>query len=129
MMSSATSRSKTEIAPGPKLGSMLNEIMCHLEDLRRALAAEIRNYPTPIPRCDAQFNHLYEQQARLARDLDRIGGFSGRNPRSGDAIELIRQFVASAPYTDDPAERQLRSRLETELSAVRRRSRSMHGET
>ena len=100
-----------------KLASMWNEIVLHLEDRRRALAAEIRNYPTPIPRCDAQFNHLYEQQARLARELDRIGALARKNT-PGDTIELIRRFVASAPYTDDPAERQLRSRLETELSAV-----------
>ena len=97
---------------------MWNEIKLHLEDRRRALAAEIRNYPTPSPRCDAQFNHLYEQQARLARDLDRIGALTGKNVKRGDIMELVRRFVASAPYTDDPAERQLRSRLETELAEV-----------
>jgi len=114
-----------------KLESMWNEIKLHLEDRRRSLAAEIRNYPTPIPRCDAQFNHLYEQQARLARELDRIGALTGKNPERGDTIELIRRFVASAPYTDDPAERQLRCRFETELSAVEKQgcARSMVGET
>ena len=115
-MPSPTSRTKTHRArDSAKLASMWNEIRLHLEDRRRSLAAEIRNYPTPIPRCDAQFNHLYEQQARLARDLDRIGALARKN---GDTIELIMRFVASAPYTDDPAERQLRSRLETELAAV-----------
>ena len=94
------------------LESMWNEIKLHLEDRRRALSAEIRDYPTPIPRCDAQFNHLYEQQARLARDLDRIRALGEKNPGREDYIELIGRFVASAPYTDDPAERQLRSRLE-----------------
>src|SRR6266705_466201 len=119
MMSSVTSRTKTETArDSAKLASMWNEVKLHLEDRRRALAAEIRNYPTPIPRCDAQFNHLYEQQSRLARDLDQIGAPAGKSPKRADAIELIRRFVASAPYTDDPAERQLRTRLEAELSAA-----------
>ncbi|TMH44581.1 MAG: hypothetical protein E6H59_06900 [Betaproteobacteria bacterium] len=118
-MSSVSSRTRTDAARDfAKLASMLDEIRVHLEGLRRALAAEIRNYPTPIPRCDAQFNHLYEQQAGLARDLDRIRALAGKNPKRGETIEFIRQFVASAPYTDDPAERQLRSRLEAELSAV-----------
>jgi hypothetical protein len=117
MMSSVTSKTATA-RDSAKLESMWNEIRHHLEDLRRSLAAEIRNYPTPIPRCDAQFNHLYEQQSRLARDLDRIGARAGKNPKREDTIESIRQFVASVPYTDDPAERQLRSRIETELSAV-----------
>jgi len=118
-MSSITSRTKTETArDSAKLASMWNEIKLHLEDRRRALGAEIRNYPTPIPRCDAQFNHLYEQQARLARDLDRIGALAVKNPKRGDIIELIRQYVASAPYTDDAVEQALRSRLKTELAAL-----------
>ena len=98
------------------LESMWNEIRLHLEDRRRALAAEIRNYPTPIPRCDAQFNHLYEQQARLARELDRIGALAGET--RGDTIELIERFIASAPYTDDDAEREFRSRMQKQHSTL-----------
>ena len=118
MKSSVTSRTQT--APdSAKLESMREEIRLHLEDLRRALAAEILSYPTPIPRCDAQFNHLYEQQARLARDLDRIGAFGEKNPGREDHIELIGRFIASAPYTDDAGERELRSRMKKQLSAFK----------
>jgi hypothetical protein len=116
MMSSAISRTKTITRDSAKLASMWNEIELHLEDCRRALAAEIRDYPTPIPRCDAQFNHLYEQQARLTRELDRVGALAGKT--RGDTIESIERFIASAPYTDDAAERALRSRMKTELSAL-----------
>jgi len=105
-----------------KLESMWNEIKVHLEDRRRALAAEIRDYPTPIPRCDAQFNHLYEQQARLAQELDRIGALAGKNPKREDCVELIERFIASAPYTDDGAERSLRSSIASARSPVRIRS-------
>jgi len=119
MKPSVNSSTRTETAPDSvKLESMRNEIRLHLEDLRRALAAEIRNYPTPIPRCDAQFNHLYEQQARLARDLDRIAAFAEENPEREDYIELIGRFVASAPYTDDAGEREFRSRMKKRLSAL-----------
>jgi hypothetical protein len=41
--------------------------------LRQALAridAEIRAYPTPIPRCDAQFNHLLEERDRIRALLE-----------------------------------------------------------
>jgi hypothetical protein len=115
-MPSVTSRTRTTARDSVKLASIWNEIVLHLEDRRRALAAEIRDYPTPIPRCDAQFNHLYEQQARLARELDRIGALTGKT--RGDTIELIERFIASAPYTDDAAERALRSRMKSELSAL-----------
>ena len=114
-MSSVISKTATA-RDSAKLESMWNEIRHHLEDLRHSLAAEIRNYPTPIPRCDAQFNHLYKQQSRLVRDLDQIGALTGNNAKRGDIIESIRQFVASAPYTDDPAELQLRVRLKKDLS-------------
>ena len=118
-MSSVTSGTPSDAARhAATLESMWSEIKIHLEERRRALAAEIRNYPTPIPRCDAQFNHLYEQQARLARELDRIGALAGKSLGRGDAIELIERFIASAPYTDDAAERSLRSRMKKELSAL-----------
>ena len=100
------------------LASMWNEIVLHLEDRRRALAAEIRDYPTPIPRCDAQFNHLYEQQARLARELDRIGALAGKSLEREDCVGLIERFIASAPYTDDDEEREFRSRMTKRLSAL-----------
>ena len=120
MTSSVTSGTKMETAPdSAKLESMWNEIRLHLEDLRRSLAAEIRNYPTPIPRCDAQFNHLYEQQARLVCYLDGIGAFAGKNPNREDCIELIGRFIASPPYTDDCAEREFRSRMKKQVSAFK----------
>ena len=118
-MSSVTSRTKTETArDSAKLESMWNEVKLHLEDRRRSLAAEIRNYPTPIPRCDAQFNHLYEQQARLARDLEGIGAIAGKSLKREDCIDLIERFVASATYTDDDGEREFKSRMKKQLFAL-----------
>jgi hypothetical protein len=87
------------------------EVAGHLRGLRQRLAEEIRTYPTPIPRCDAQFNHLYEQQGRLARDLDRI-------EREKPSRVLVEQFIASAPYTDDASERDFRSRIGKEFSTL-----------
>ncbi len=43
-----------------------------LEEEKRRLDDEIRAYPTPIPRCDAQFNHLFERRAEIARELERL---------------------------------------------------------
>jgi hypothetical protein len=88
--------------------SLAAEIAGHLRELRRRLSEEIRTYPTPIPRCDAQFNHLYEQLGRLSRDLDAI---EGQESERG-ATEI---FLASKPYTDDPAERYFRARVKAAL--------------
>ena len=50
-----------------------------IADVRKALEAEkhrldeeIRNYPTPIPRCDAQFNHLFDRRAAIVRQLEQL---------------------------------------------------------
>ena len=88
--------------------NLAKEIARHLRDMRERLAGEIRDYPTPIPRCDAQFNHLYEQLGRLSRDLDSI-----ESEKSECAA--AEAFLASRPYTDDQAEREFRARVAAAL--------------
>jgi hypothetical protein len=94
----------------------LREVRDHLREMRHRLDEEIRHYPTPIPRCDAQFNHLFEQRARLNRALERIDASTGR----AESIEVIEEFVRSPAYLDEPAETALRARLGSELSRVGR---------
>jgi hypothetical protein len=96
------------------LASLWKDILEHLRRKKQSLAEEIRRYPTPITRCDAQFNHLYEQQARLARELDRI---DAAKPTRADYIDSIEKFIASAPFSDDAEERDFRARIKRELSA------------
>jgi len=91
--------------------TLASEVVEHLHAVRQRLAEEVRNYPTPIPRCDAQFNHLYEQQGRLARDLDRFEA-------DGVNRESIERFIASSPYTDDPSEHDFRSRMKKILQSL-----------
>ena len=55
------------------------------ERLRARLAAlngEIREYPQPIARCDAQLGGLVEERARVRAELDEIDDqLSGRHRR------------------------------------------------
>ena len=53
------------------------QVRSQLEAEKRRLDEEIRNYPTPIPRCDAQFNHLFEQREKIVRELERLA--TGKN--------------------------------------------------
>ncbi len=66
----------------------------HLRGERDRLSEEIGSYPTPIPRCDAQFNHLYEQRSRIVLDLDRVAALSAGNPTREEYAALIRSFIA-----------------------------------
>jgi hypothetical protein len=89
------------------LRELAGEVRRFVERIRRSLDDEIGQYPTPIPRCDAQFNHLYEQRARLARELDV----------DADEQALLRAFARSAPYGDSDEERRLRARSAEALAA------------
>ena len=100
------------------LASLCKTIREHLRARRSSLTAEIRSYPTPIPRCDAQFNHLHEQQLRLALELERIG--DAETGGRAQAIEAIERFIAAAPYSDDAAERELRARVKREFAGLRK---------
>jgi hypothetical protein len=101
-----------------ELRSLWEEVGRELLRAKRVIDEEIRNYPTPIPRCDAQFNHLQEQRSRLARELDRIGALSKKGMGRGDYVRLIEAFIASLPYGDDGSEQELRAHLEAKLSAI-----------
>lgn len=49
-----------------------HETRQQLEAERLGLQREITSYPTPIPACDAYFNHLLEQRARVCDALSRL---------------------------------------------------------
>lgn len=92
------------------------ELRDFLIGAKRAADEEIGAYPTPIPRCDAQFNHLYTQRSQIARTLDRINTALG----AGDALEglvsIIEEFAAAPPVVDSAHEERLRARIRIALA-------------
>jgi hypothetical protein len=81
-----------------------------LESERERLHAEIRAYPTPIPRCDAQFNHLIETRERLFHELARLD--AARSSAVGDdGAARVEEFIESSGCLDDDAKRRLKSAL------------------
>lgn len=110
------------IAPGPvnadafrRVAALAVEVRQALEASKRALETEVRLYPTPIPRCDEQFNHLYEQRSRVTALLGRLG----QALDEGDAGELVSacaQFSHLPALDQDTAGRRLRERMEAALA-------------
>ncbi len=49
--------------------STLQTARRHLAEARDALDAEIRDYPTPVSGCDAQYNHLLAERRRAHEAL------------------------------------------------------------
>src|SRR5215831_11239527 len=82
-------------------------IRLQLEGERDRVCREIRDYPTPIPRCDAQFNHLLEQRDSLARALQRIDE-SAAAVNAVDAVQQMRTLIDQAEL-GEALKRELRS--------------------
>jgi len=50
----------------------LTRARARLEERLRAVNAEIKDYPQPIARCDAQLGGLLEERSRLRAELDDL---------------------------------------------------------
>ena len=97
-------------APPQQATSVLRELQRFLDSTLHELDSQIRDYPTPIPRCDAQFNHLYEQRACAVRELAILRSAS----TDGAALRAIAETTLQhAPYGESEIERRLRGHLET----------------
>jgi hypothetical protein len=101
----------------------IHSIGCALRDFlvraKHAVDAEIGTYPTPIPRCDAQFNHVYEQRSRIARTLYRVNGALDGADRREDLAAALAEFATMAPLAESVEERELRERVRMALAATR----------
>ena len=102
-----------------RLEGLSREHQRWLTGVRASLADEIRSYPTPIPRCDAQFNHLVEQRGRLSRLLTDLE--AALDCRDGDAAlrAALAQLPDLPPQGDSIEERSLRGRIGAELTRQR----------
>jgi len=102
-----------------RIEGLSRELQRWLTGVRAALADEIRSYPTPIPRCDAQFNHLVEQRSHLSRLLADLE--AARDRRDGGAAlhAVLAQLPDLPPQGESIEERSLRDRIGAELAAHR----------
>ncbi len=82
---------------------------------KSSLDEEIRSYPTPIPRCDAQFNYAYEQRARLAALLQRIERVTSSDAGASELLPALAEF-SSLPVGESSEEHALRSGIAEALA-------------
>ena len=57
--------------------AILVESKARLAERLRQLNEEIRNYPQPIARCDAQLGGLVEERSKVQAELARLGKADG----------------------------------------------------
>ena len=70
---------------------------------------EIRNYPAPIPACDAQYNYLLEERDGLSSELARVRKFMNENSDSENAQGAVDTFLNVSSYLDESAKGEIRA--------------------
>src|SRR5688500_5617260 len=92
-------QSAAELSVGAEaVRSPWTELKDHLEDARRSILAEIRNYPPPIAACDQQFNYLLEQRDRIAGELSRLASISRDSSTSETEVKELVDFINASDY-------------------------------
>lgn len=90
----------------------------HLEKEKQRIYDEIRNYPPPIPACDAQFNHLLEERRRISEELAQLEHLSRQDLTPEQHAKSIDEFITSSTCLDDEADREIRSCLKERHPAL-----------
>ena len=91
--------------------SVWNRIREHLQNERHRIYQEIKNYPPPIPACDAQFNYLLEERARIGVELARIEAIVKGSITWEEHKKSIEEFIMWSKYIDKDARQGIRSTL------------------
>ena len=99
------------MAPVNSAWAMIHQ---HLREEIRRVHDEIRNYPAPIPACDAQFNYLLEEREALSSELAKVRELINQDADSEDARISIDAFLDFSNYLGDSAKKEIRSLVENE---------------
>ena len=111
MPSAAAASASAEAASSP-----WTELEGHLENARRSILAEIRNYPPPIAACDQQFNYLLEQRDRIAGELSRLASLRRNDSTSQTDLKALVDFVNASDCIAPELKAHLAQLLDERLS-------------
>lgn len=106
-----------DFATGPA-GPAWNELHRWLEQRAEALRGEVRDYPTPIARCDVQLTKLLEHRGRVMAAASDMRSREAAGGEDFPTPEAVGAVLGEGPATDDPVEERLRERLRASLFAL-----------
>ncbi len=98
-----------------------SELKSYLDRRSKELSNEVRNYPTPIARCDEQLTKLIEQRARANNQLKlaiEAGPTQSSHADRRWLVALDEFLMSPQAFTDDEIEIAIRSRLRAALSGL-----------
>lgn len=106
--------STTVVAATDSISGPWDALRRHLEARFRQCCDELRNYPTPIARCDDQLPKIIEQRDHARAELERMTAIATASTRF--TADAAQRYLAAATQSDDDMETLLRSRLKAAAS-------------
>ena len=88
---------------------------------------QIRSYPKPIPRCDAQFNYLYEQRGAVTNAIERLAAAIDRGASDAHLRDELLDVLSSPVWDGEGAVCALRARLHDNTGQALERDTSRAG--
>lgn len=112
----STPMADADFATGPA-GPAWAALSRWLDERGLVLREEVRDYPTPIARCDVQLTKLLEHRGAVISALGRMRALEAAG---GDfpTREAVAELLARGPATDDPVEARMRDKLRASLYAL-----------
>lgn len=92
-----------------RIAAIHERIRALIEAQMRGIVQDIRAYPTPIPRCDAQFNHLIERRERLFEEVARLDAAAAADETGCSAP--LHAFIDASCCLDEQTRGALRTAL------------------
>jgi hypothetical protein len=104
-----TSQKLSNVSVSESILNVLTEIKNHLQGRSDRIYEEIRTYPSPIPACDVQFNHLLEERAKLSKELNLVDTLVARCQDGSANIRAVEEFISSSNYFGDEMVKKLKA--------------------
>jgi len=92
--------------------TIIQDLITLYESQKSRIQDEIRHYPSPIPACDAQFNHLLEKRDRLSIELNRLHQLSQTDGISKSALQDLVALMGNSRVIDEDVKRNFCFRLQ-----------------
>lgn len=119
-------QSTTDREPAISERPIWRAIRRYVESLKQPVDAEIRGYPSPIAGCDAQFNYLLEERAKLSRALGRLDALAQKAASNVSPDAAVEAFLRETDALDDEAEKSLREAIAEEFRDRRAKAGRAH---
>ena len=78
-----------------------------LERARNRVHERITHYPMPIPACDADYNCLLEERARITDALDRLQTDAANGAAITDSITRIEALILASAHVEAETKREI----------------------